>query len=90
MCVTDFVLSWGAILTTVPESRQFHKGLIFVKETDELLSGDKWTIAVNTALDDNKTLVEVMRLMLEQVRYKIQTYKNPRNSTFDIHWEEIT
>ena len=59
------MLSWGAILATMPEPRQFDKGLIFVKETDLLLSEDKWAIAVNIALDDYESLVEVTRLMLE-------------------------
>ena len=35
-----------------PEPKTFNKGLIFVKDTDILLSGDKWTIVINIALDD--------------------------------------
>ena len=83
------MLSWGVILTTGPEPRQFNKGLIFVKETDILFSGDKWTIAVNIALDDYESLVGVMGLALGQVRRNIQVHRNPKNATFDIHWREI-
>jgi hypothetical protein len=47
MYVTGFMSIWGAVLSIAPEPRKFDKGLIFVKETDVLLSGNKWTIAVN-------------------------------------------
>ena len=73
----------------VPEPMDFDKGLVFVKHTDILLSGDKWTIAVNIALDDYAILTENMKLVLNIVRQKIQVHKNPRLYSFDIHWEEI-
>ena len=79
----------GVDLSTKPEPRKFDKGLIFVKETDVLLSGDKWTIAVNIALDDYEGLMEVMRLMLQQTRRNIQVHRNSRNYSFDIQWEEV-
>jgi hypothetical protein len=41
----------------IPEPNNFDMGLVFVKNTDILLSGDKWTIVVNIALDDYDTLV---------------------------------
>ena len=90
MYVTGFILSWGAVLSTTPEPRKFSKGLIFVKETDVLLSGDKWTIAVNIALDDHEDLVVVMRLMLQQIRQNIQVHRNSQNYSFDIQWEEVS
>jgi hypothetical protein len=62
------VFSWGTTLPTEPEQRQFDKGLTFVKETHILFSGDKWTIAVNIALEDCESLVGVMGLVLGQVR----------------------
>jgi hypothetical protein len=52
----------------VPEPKTFDKGLIFVKETDILLSGDKWTIIANIALDDYDGLVYAMRATLNQIR----------------------
>ena len=83
------MLSWGTTVPTEPEQIQFDKGLIFVKETDILFSGDKWTIAVNIALEDYESLVAVMELVLGQVRRNIQVHKNPKHYAFDIHWEEI-
>ena len=83
------MLSWGTTTPTEPEQRQFDKGLIFVKETGILFSGDKWTIVVNIALEDYETLVAVMGLVLGQVRRNIQVHKNPKDYAFDIHWEEI-
>jgi hypothetical protein len=41
----------------VPELRYFDKGLVFVKDTDVLLPGDKWTIVVNIGLDDYATTI---------------------------------
>jgi hypothetical protein len=38
--------------TTGPEPKVFDKGLIFIKDTNILLSGDKWTIVVSITLDD--------------------------------------
>jgi hypothetical protein len=52
----------------IPESRTFDKRLIFVKETNILLPGDKWTIAVNIAVDDYTALVYIMRASLKQLR----------------------
>jgi len=57
--------------TAMPESRTFDKGLIFVKDTNILLSGDKWTIVVNIAVDDYTALVYIMRASLNQIRQKI-------------------
>jgi phage antirepressor YoqD-like protein len=50
----------AASITLVPEPKTFDKGLIFVKETDILLSGDRWTIVLNIAVDDYTTLVDNM------------------------------
>jgi hypothetical protein len=52
----------------VPEPMTFHKELVFVKDTDILLSGDKWTIAVNIALDDYAILIENMKIVLVNVK----------------------
>ena len=75
----------------LPEPRTFDKGLVFVKDTDILLSGDKWTIVVNIALDDYDALVHMMRYTLSQVRQKIGIHRTPkvRGYFFDIHWDEI-
>jgi len=81
---------WGAASAAmVPELVNFDKGLIFVKDTDILLSGDKWTIVVNIALDDYNILIENMKLILYHVRQKIQVCKNPKSYSFDIQWEEV-
>ena len=44
-----------AAVMMVPEPQTFNKGLVFVKDTDILLSGDKWTIAVIIALDQGSS-----------------------------------
>ena len=54
----------AAAITLVPEPKNFDKGLIFVKETDVLLSGDRWTIVINIAVDDYTTPVDNMKLIL--------------------------
>jgi len=57
-------LGWGAATAaSMPEPKG--KGLIFVKDTDILLSGDKWIIAVNIPLDDYTTLVYLMKSVSE-------------------------
>jgi hypothetical protein len=89
MYVTGFVCYWGTVIAIEPEPKPFNKGLIFTKDTDILLSGDKWTIAVNVALDDYLTLIKGMRFVLGQVRRNIQVHRNQRLPTFDIHWEEV-
>jgi hypothetical protein len=80
---------WGAALDSTPEPQKFDKGLVFVKDTDILLSGDRWTIVVNIALDDYATLTDLMKSMLNYVRQEIQVQKNPKLYSFDIHWEEL-
>jgi hypothetical protein len=35
----------------------YDKGLIFMKDRDILVTGDKWTLAVNIALDDYVNLI---------------------------------
>jgi len=74
----------------IPEPKTFDKGLVYVKDTDILLPGDKWTVIVNIALDDYEALVKVMKDTLSQVRQRIQKQKNPKSYSFDIHWEEIS
>jgi hypothetical protein len=78
----------AAAVTMVPEPNTFDKGLLFIKDTDILLSGDKWTIEVNIALDDYATLVDTMKLILNHIRQKIQVQRNPKSYSFDIHWGE--
>jgi hypothetical protein len=60
-----------------------------MKDTNILLSGDKWTIAVNTALNEYDALIESMKSILYAVREKIQVHKNPKIFSFDIYWGEI-
>jgi hypothetical protein len=59
------VIHGAAAITLVPEPKTFDKGFIFVKDTDILLSGDRWTIVVNIAMDDYTTLVGNMKFILE-------------------------
>ena len=42
-----------------------------MRDTDILLSGDKWTIVVNIALDDYSALVDSVRSMLSHIRQKV-------------------
>jgi len=68
------------MLNMVPEPKNFDKGLVFVKDTDILLSGDKWTVVVNIALDDYDIFTETIKSVLYTVRQKIQVHKNPKNT----------
>ena len=86
---TGCVLNGAIADVIVPEPQTFDKGLIFVKEKDILLSGDKWTIVVNIALDDYDTLVYTMRTILKQIRQKVQERKSPRIYSLDLPWEEL-
>jgi hypothetical protein len=90
MSFTGFAAHGATSEAVVPEPKTFDKGLIFVKETDVLLSGDKWTIVVNIALDDYDSLIYVMRATLNQVRQKIKVHQNPKPYSLDIHWDEIS
>jgi len=69
------VITGAAAVAIVPEPKVFDKGLIFVKDTNILLYGDKWTIVVNIALDDYSNLVDLMKYMIIHVRQKIQGQK---------------
>ena len=60
-----------------------------MKDSDILFLGDKWVIAVNIAFDDYVSLIGAMRLVIGQVSHNIQVHRNPRESVFDVHWEEI-
>jgi len=76
-----------AAAVSVPQT--LNKGLIFVKDADILLSGDKWTIIINIVLDDYTALVQDMKLTLDQIPHKIQLHKNPKSYFFDTHWGEV-
>jgi len=89
MSFTGFAVHGVTSEAVLPEPKTFDKGLIFVKETDVLLSGDKWTIAVNIALDDYDSLIYVIRATLNQIRQKIKIHKNRKPYSLDIHWDEI-
>jgi hypothetical protein len=75
-CIKGLMIVGAPTVAIVPGRKKFDKRLIFVKDTDILLSGNKWTIVVNIALDDYDTLVFVMRKTLEQIGHKIQVYRN--------------
>jgi hypothetical protein len=60
-----------------------------MKDRDILLTGDKWTIAVNVALDDYLNLIRGMRFALVQIRKNIQVHRNQFKTSLDIHWEEV-
>ena len=53
-----------AAMVVVSEPQALDKGLIFVKDTDILLSGNKWTITINIAIDDYAALVDIMKVTL--------------------------
>jgi len=79
----------GVAESVHPEPRTFDKGLVFLKETEILLSGDRWTVAVNIAIDDYSSLILGLKLVLNQTQKNIQTYKVPNLVIFDLHWEEL-
>jgi hypothetical protein len=60
-----------------------------MKDRDILLTGDKWTIAVNIALDDYLNLIKGMKFALTQTRRNIELYRSADRSDFDIRREEI-
>jgi len=78
----------AAAVASVPEPKAFGKVLIFVEDTDILLSGDKWALAGNIALGDCNTLVSLMKSMLGHVCKKVQAEKKPKSFFFYILWEE--
>ena len=83
-------MTWNAIAaTSTPEPIELNKGLIFIRDTDVLLSGDQWTIVVNIALDDYTNLIELLKVMLDHIRQKIQAQKNPKSYSLDIYWDEL-
>jgi hypothetical protein len=63
--------------------------LVFRKGRDILLTGDKWTLAVNIALDDYVNLIRGMRFILVQIQRNIETHQGPDEGTLDIQWDEI-
>jgi hypothetical protein len=71
---------WDAYLlqseqNLAPDSND--KGLIFMKDRDILLTGDKWTLAVNIALDEYLALIRSMRFILVQIQRNIGKYHSP-------------
>jgi hypothetical protein len=56
------------VVAMVIELKAFDKGPVFVKDTDILLSGDKWTIVLNIALDDYTFLIEDMSIFGREYR----------------------
>jgi hypothetical protein len=63
--ITGLAICGATVATVVPEPKAFDKGLIFVKDNDILLSGDKGPIVVNIALDDYIALVDNMKMILK-------------------------
>ena len=87
--ITGYVTCGVFAAAIVPEPRNFDKGLVFVKDTNILLSGDKWTIVVNIALNDYDALIESTKSVLYAVQQKLQVHRNPKIFSFDIYWGEI-
>jgi len=89
VCVTSATWLWNIGISVQTEPRPIDKGLIFIKETYVLLSGDRWIVAVNIALDDYSSLIHRMRLVLGQIRRNVQTHRNSNLVTLDLHWGEV-
>jgi hypothetical protein len=58
MYVTGLMIWGAAAVASLPEPKLLDKGLIFIKDTDILLSENKWTIVVNIVLYDYATFVD--------------------------------
>jgi hypothetical protein len=78
-------MNWGAAVDSMPEPQKFDKGLVFVKDTDILLSGDRWTIVVNIALDDYAILTDLMKSMLNYIvrKYRYRKIRNYMHLTYN-------
>jgi hypothetical protein len=61
-----------------------------MKDRDILLTGDKWTLAINTALDDYMALIRGMRFILVQIQGNIEKYQSPNKKVLDVHWNEVS
>jgi hypothetical protein len=72
-----------------PVLKDFNKGPIFVKDTDILLTGDRWTIAANIALDDYIDLIGSMKLIIKQIQQKTQTQKHVWTTSTNLYWGEM-
>jgi hypothetical protein len=82
--IAGFVVSGVNAAIVEPVPKEFDKGLIFVKDTDILLSGDKWTIAVNIAVNDYEELIGLMKLIIKQIQQKIEW-----SPSITLYWEEV-
>jgi hypothetical protein len=60
-----------------------------MKDRNILLTGDKWTLAVNIELDDYINPIKGMKFALAQTQRNIETQRDPNTRNLDIHWEEI-
>ena len=61
-----------------------------MRDRDILLTGEKWTLAVNVALDDYVDLIKGMRIILAQIQRNIEIHQSPSSKVLDIHWKEIS
>jgi hypothetical protein len=82
---TISVLSAEARVASAP----FEKGLILMRDRDILLTGDKWNVAVNIALDDCANLIQGMRFILAQIQRNIELHQSPSSKVLDVHWEKV-
>jgi hypothetical protein len=80
---------WGSYCNNWTLAETFDKGMLFIKDTDILLSRDKGNIVVNVAVDVYMMLVDTMKLVLGHIRQKIHVHKNQKSYAFDLHWEEV-
>ena len=52
---------------------KFDKGLIFVKDRDVLLTGDKWSIVLEVAVDDYVQMIQEMKVVMKTIGVSIDT-----------------
>jgi hypothetical protein len=60
-----------------------------MRDGDILLTGDKWNVAVETALDVYANLIQGMRFILAQIQKNIELHQSPSSKVLDIYWEEV-
>jgi hypothetical protein len=61
-----------------------------MKDRDILVTGNKWTLAANIALDDYIAFIQGMRVILVQIQKNVERYQSPNKKTLDIHWNEVS
>ena len=83
MCVSGY-------LNPVQLQPQLDKGLVFLKDRDILITGQKWTIVLEVGIDDYVYVLRGMKVAVDAIQLKLHALLQGDTDDRSVYQSEVT